>query len=209
MQACHAEENLPDSKFHGPNMGPTRVLSALDGPHVGPMHLAVRATTPWYPLSTIHPAMICLFHKTWRKLHLFQRPTSGIHVTLDCMCDHNILHHMWDLIKPHLYLFCFTYEQIWFFRSLIQNWMPFWQASLKLRGVKPIRYRCDIKGKKVKNPAKLRHWFVSEDWYEFNKTTIQINNTKKHIMYLTYYMKVNPLSCGVVQYHRTVPTSLR
>ena len=28
----------PDSKVHGANMGPTRVLSAPDGPHVSPMH---------------------------------------------------------------------------------------------------------------------------------------------------------------------------
>ena len=32
----------PDSKVHGVNMGPTWVLSAPDGPHVGPMNLAIR-----------------------------------------------------------------------------------------------------------------------------------------------------------------------
>ena len=32
----------PDSKVHGANMGPTRVLSDPDGPHVGPMNLAIR-----------------------------------------------------------------------------------------------------------------------------------------------------------------------
>ena len=31
----------PDYKFHGANMGPTWILSAPDGPHVGPMHLAI------------------------------------------------------------------------------------------------------------------------------------------------------------------------
>ena len=30
----------PDSKVHGANMGPALVLSAPDGPHVGPMNLA-------------------------------------------------------------------------------------------------------------------------------------------------------------------------
>ena len=35
--------NHPDSKVHEANMGPTRVLSASDGPHVGPMNLAIRA----------------------------------------------------------------------------------------------------------------------------------------------------------------------
>ena len=36
--------NLPDSKVDGANKGPTWVLSAPDGPHVGPMNLVIRAT---------------------------------------------------------------------------------------------------------------------------------------------------------------------
>ena len=36
------EVSVPDSKVHGANMGPTWVLSAPDGPHVGPMNLAIR-----------------------------------------------------------------------------------------------------------------------------------------------------------------------
>ena len=32
----------PDSKVHGANIGPTWVLSAPDGPHAGPMNLAIR-----------------------------------------------------------------------------------------------------------------------------------------------------------------------
>ena len=32
----------PDSKVPGANMGPIWVLSAPDGPHVGPMNLAIR-----------------------------------------------------------------------------------------------------------------------------------------------------------------------
>ena len=31
----------PDSKVHGANMGPTWVLSAPDGPHIGPMNFAI------------------------------------------------------------------------------------------------------------------------------------------------------------------------
>ena len=34
--------DYPDSNVHGANMGPTWVLSAADGPHVGPMNLAIR-----------------------------------------------------------------------------------------------------------------------------------------------------------------------
>ena len=33
--------NNPDSQVHGANMGPTWVLSAPDGPRVGPMNLAI------------------------------------------------------------------------------------------------------------------------------------------------------------------------
>ena len=36
------EQSIPDSKVHGANMGSTWVLSALDGPHVGPMDLVIR-----------------------------------------------------------------------------------------------------------------------------------------------------------------------
>ena len=36
---------LPDSKVHGAKMGPTWVLSAPGGPHVGPMNLAIWAVT--------------------------------------------------------------------------------------------------------------------------------------------------------------------
>ena len=34
--------SIPDSKLHGANMGPTWVLSAPDGPRVGPMNLVIR-----------------------------------------------------------------------------------------------------------------------------------------------------------------------
>ena len=39
---------VPDSKVHGANMGPTWVLSAPDGPHLGPMNLAVRDLLRYY-----------------------------------------------------------------------------------------------------------------------------------------------------------------
>ena len=44
MMACIAMllDQFPDSKVQGANMGPTWVLSAPDGPHVGPMNLAIR-----------------------------------------------------------------------------------------------------------------------------------------------------------------------
>ena len=33
---------IPDIKVHGANIGPTWVLSAPDGRHVGPMNFAIR-----------------------------------------------------------------------------------------------------------------------------------------------------------------------
>ena len=34
--------NIPDSKIHGANMGPTWVQSSPGGPHGGPINLAIR-----------------------------------------------------------------------------------------------------------------------------------------------------------------------
>ena len=53
----------PDKKVHGANMGPTWVLSAPDGPHVGPMNLVIKVNSscltshfrwpfPFFPLSS-------------------------------------------------------------------------------------------------------------------------------------------------------------
>ena len=36
------DRGYPDSKIHGAKMGPTWVLWGPDGPHVGPMNLAIR-----------------------------------------------------------------------------------------------------------------------------------------------------------------------
>ena len=43
---------VPDSKVHGANMGPTWVLSALDGPHCGPMNFAIRGVIYYRNAST-------------------------------------------------------------------------------------------------------------------------------------------------------------
>ena len=39
---------FPESKVHGANMWPTWVLSTPDGPHVGPMNLAIRVVAWWF-----------------------------------------------------------------------------------------------------------------------------------------------------------------
>ena len=49
--ACIKTAAFLDSKVQGANMGPTWVLLAHDGPHVGPMNLAIRVISS--PLSNI------------------------------------------------------------------------------------------------------------------------------------------------------------
>ena len=39
---CLEYHSVPDNKDHGANMGPIWVIAAPDGPHVGPMNLAIR-----------------------------------------------------------------------------------------------------------------------------------------------------------------------
>ena len=46
-------DRFPDSKVHGANMGPTWVLSAPDGPHVGPMNLAIRGCMNYRPRNML------------------------------------------------------------------------------------------------------------------------------------------------------------
>ena len=61
--------NSPDSKVHGVNMGPTWVLSAPDGPHVGPMNLAMRVyTTHTCTLLTTDEDIYCVLDINWRFL---------------------------------------------------------------------------------------------------------------------------------------------
>ena len=61
---------LPDSKVHGDNMGPTWVLSAPDGPHVGPQNLAIRAVLLWWwklmcHIMSYHEWHIDTLHVSW------------------------------------------------------------------------------------------------------------------------------------------------
>ena len=58
----------PNSKVHGAHMGPTWVLSAPDGPHVGPMNLAIRAVHFYFYQVTCWPSLtlVPLVHKKLR-----------------------------------------------------------------------------------------------------------------------------------------------
>ena len=59
----------PDSKVHGTNMGPTWVLSAPDGPHVGPMNLAIKED-----MTMVLCALICCGHYQLLMVHVMYLP---------------------------------------------------------------------------------------------------------------------------------------
>ena len=63
------EEVSPDSKVDGANMGPTWVLSAPGGPHVGPINLAIWETTS-HTSGFMHSSFYIL-HKQVEKMHYF------------------------------------------------------------------------------------------------------------------------------------------
>ena len=70
-------QEVPDSKVHGANMGPARVLSAPDGPHVGPTNLAIRGIFceigAWFTFYGSHciPVFIIVLYWTVLQRRLF------------------------------------------------------------------------------------------------------------------------------------------
>ena len=66
----------PDSKVHGANMGPTWVLSAPDGPHVGPMNPAIMvALCEWLMDSPHQRSVMQKVTMSWRH---FSRTIASI-----------------------------------------------------------------------------------------------------------------------------------
>ena len=57
MKGC----NYPDSNVHEPNIGPIWVLSAPDGPHAGPMNLAIRVVPIETNTAHIGTALACSY----------------------------------------------------------------------------------------------------------------------------------------------------
>ena len=55
-----SRENYPDSKVHGADMGPTWVLSAPDGPHIGPNEPCYRGS--YYCIA-------CEYQSVYRKMY--------------------------------------------------------------------------------------------------------------------------------------------
>ena len=59
---------FPDSKVHRANMGPTWVLSAPDGPRVGPMNFAIRVNN-----SSLRPQH-SLVGLPWKNAKVWRNP---------------------------------------------------------------------------------------------------------------------------------------
>ena len=68
----------PDNKVHGVNMGHTWDLSAPEGPHVGPMNLAIRVSL-WIVQSVAIPRM--QVQSQWN--HVGHHSTLSGHQLLD------------------------------------------------------------------------------------------------------------------------------
>ena len=92
--------NNPDSKVHGATMGPTWVLSAPDGPHDGPMNLAI-----------------------WECTHINGKINRrSIWSTTNCHTYLNILRPRWSTFHGiHMY---FRERQYWFQLKFYWNILP-------------------------------------------------------------------------------------
>ena len=124
----------PDSKVHGANMGPTWVLSAPDGLHVGPMNHAFRVTK-WVRISSPFSFIGCAYLvkitsaiSLW-KMQIFYNMLK---------CFQNVINLrtikgtglQWDVFDKSLSLclFCFTlsiYSWVapWKIPKVVSRWM--------------------------------------------------------------------------------------
>ena len=88
---CKPDHECPDNKVHGANMGPTWVLSAPDGPHIGPVNLAIRvciSSNMFVPPGSASPKQTqsCIknnqFIEKWSPVQVSQYPNCW-----DCLLD--------------------------------------------------------------------------------------------------------------------------
>ena len=124
----------PDSKVrHGVNMGPTWVLSAPDGPHVGPMNLAIRECA----LNSLFSLKLILKHKLainqWWTFHNEQHPVNGAMKSLTSQPKWSQKHRMVKEIKHmllHAKVFRKNMKIYWL--GLWRNW-TFGPGPLKIQ----------------------------------------------------------------------------
>ena len=75
----------PDNKVHGANKGTIWVLSAPDGPHVGPMNLAIRVMPGAACVKHMHPLIV------WAGNTCHQQPLPPHPRHSICICNFFIL----------------------------------------------------------------------------------------------------------------------
>ena len=113
---------FPDSKAHVAHMRPTWVLSAPDGPHVGPMNLAIREVTigcPWQQGQN-EWLTFCLCHfKAW---NIVQEKKNNVTLTVNAFFGHLWVDSLVIFIPDWL-----IHENHW------QNWnCPFLEIHFKM-----------------------------------------------------------------------------
>ena len=97
----------PDSKVHGANMGPIWLLSAPDGPHVGPRNLAIRGCSLRYELLSSSDLSI-----------------DSLWTTNQPWWAHDILHNMWlshGNYNRHSYVYLILVHALPFFLVFIHQ----------------------------------------------------------------------------------------
>ena len=136
---CWQRNIIANSKVHGANMGPTWVLSAPDGPHVGPMNRAVRGGSRPHCLLTITCLIAVNRHIGCRIRYVVTTggwvsiEVAGGLVTIRCqgICNHRV-----NPVRSMSYQYidaasaCNTENQelLWW-----QFWQHVWHWELSLR----------------------------------------------------------------------------
>ena len=103
--ACYPTR--PDNKLHGANMGPTWVLSAPDGPHVGPMILATQLDYGvcihcmmhiWWWMVVIMVDSLCHSDANMIKVNSLY-PGDACMIIVDCFCPNDLVLEINALVK--------------------------------------------------------------------------------------------------------------
>ena len=116
-------EYLPGSKVHGINMGPTWVLSAPVGPHVGPMALAIRAG-----LLSYAPQWHCLW-----LVYFSTAPITpwtmyvGTRVPTGSRAVREVARYLWSWITSPYSPVITVYTHMW--RCVMVSWLLYYILS--------------------------------------------------------------------------------
>ena len=131
----------PDSKVHGANKGTIWVLSAPDGPHVGPMNLAIRVMPGAACVKHMHPLIV------WAGNTCHQQPLPPTPGTLflyaislyygylvQCLVIKN-LQKTWNCNELYN---CYIHLESFFFRNGFSSFWEFHVYHFNLETDKPL-----------------------------------------------------------------------